>query len=108
MTGPLHDQTVLVVGRGSGIARAVTLAARDAGARVIAAGRNQDTLAAAYAGEPGITTETVDLTDEASIAALGERLGSGRPRGVHRVGARPRPTSPTWTGTRSGCRSTPR
>ena len=26
--------------------------------------------------EPGISTETVDLTDEASIAALGERLGS--------------------------------
>jgi NAD(P)-dependent dehydrogenase (short-subunit alcohol dehydrogenase family) len=27
MTGSLHDQTVLVVGRGSGIARAVVLAA---------------------------------------------------------------------------------
>jgi hypothetical protein len=26
--------------------------------------------------EPGISTETVDLTDEASIAALGERLGT--------------------------------
>jgi NAD(P)-dependent dehydrogenase (short-subunit alcohol dehydrogenase family) len=34
------------------IARAVTLAARDAGAKVIAAGRDKDTLAAAYAGEP--------------------------------------------------------
>jgi NAD(P)-dependent dehydrogenase (short-subunit alcohol dehydrogenase family) len=67
---------VLVVGRGSGIARAVTIAARDAGAKVIAAGRDKDTLAAAYAGEPAISTETVDLTDEASIAALGERLGS--------------------------------
>ena len=76
MTGLLHDQTVLVIGRGSGMARAVTLAARDAGARVIAAGRNQDTLAAAYAGEPCITTECVDLTDEPSIADLGERLGS--------------------------------
>lgn len=76
VTGPLHDRTVLVVGRGSGIARAVTLAARDAGARVVAAGRNQDALAEAYAGEPGISTEYVDLTDEASIAALGKRLGS--------------------------------
>jgi NAD(P)-dependent dehydrogenase (short-subunit alcohol dehydrogenase family) len=73
--GPLQGQSVLVVGPGSGIARAVTLAARDAGARVIAAGRDKDTLAAAYAGEPAISTETVDLTDEASIAALGERLG---------------------------------
>jgi NAD(P)-dependent dehydrogenase (short-subunit alcohol dehydrogenase family) len=67
---------VLVVGWGSGIGRAVTIAARDAGARVIAAGRDKDTLAAAYAGEPAISTEIVDLTDDASIAALGEQLGS--------------------------------
>ena len=39
MTGTLKDQTVLVVGRGGGIARAVTLAARNAGAQVIAAGQ---------------------------------------------------------------------
>ena len=76
MTGLLHGQSVLVVGRGSGIARAVTLAARDAGAKVIAAGGDKDSLAAAYAGEPAISTEIVDLTDEASIAALGEQLGS--------------------------------
>jgi NAD(P)-dependent dehydrogenase (short-subunit alcohol dehydrogenase family) len=74
MTGPLQDQTVLVIGRGGGIARAVTLAACDAGAQVVAAGRDQRTLAAVYAGEPEITTETVDLTDEASIADLGRRL----------------------------------
>jgi NAD(P)-dependent dehydrogenase (short-subunit alcohol dehydrogenase family) len=76
VTGPLQGQRVLVVGRGSGIARVVTLAARDAGAKVIAAGRDKDTLTAAYAGEPAISTETVDLTDEASIAALGEQFGS--------------------------------
>jgi NAD(P)-dependent dehydrogenase (short-subunit alcohol dehydrogenase family) len=76
VTGLLQGQSVLVVGRGSGIARAVTLAARDAGAKVIAAGRGKDTLAAAYAGEPAISTETVDLTDEDSIAALSEQLGS--------------------------------
>jgi NAD(P)-dependent dehydrogenase (short-subunit alcohol dehydrogenase family) len=76
MTGPLRDTTVLVVGRGGGIARAVAVAARDAGARVVAAGRHPDALAAVYAGEPGVTTETVDLTDEGSIAALGDRLGS--------------------------------
>jgi NADP-dependent 3-hydroxy acid dehydrogenase YdfG len=75
MNGTRKDQTVLVVGRG-GIARAVTVAARDAGAQVIAAGRDQLALAAGYAGEPGTSTETVDLTDEASIAALGERLGA--------------------------------
>ena len=76
MTGSLKDQTVLVIGRGSGLARAVVLAAIDAGARVVAAGRDQETLAAAYAGEAGVSTEMVDLNDEASIAALGERLGS--------------------------------
>jgi len=74
--GSLKDTTVLVVGRGSGLARAIALAALDAGAHVVAAGRDQETLPAAYAGEPGVSTELVDLTDEASIAALGERLGT--------------------------------
>jgi NAD(P)-dependent dehydrogenase (short-subunit alcohol dehydrogenase family) len=76
MTGSLKDQTVLVVGRGSGLARAVVFAARDEGAQVIAAGRDQEALGAAYAGEPCVSTEIVDLNDEASIAALGERLGT--------------------------------
>jgi NAD(P)-dependent dehydrogenase (short-subunit alcohol dehydrogenase family) len=76
MTGSLDGQTILVIGRGSGLARAVAVAARDAGAKVVAAGRDQDALAAAYAGEPGVSTETVDLTDEASISALSGRLGS--------------------------------
>jgi NAD(P)-dependent dehydrogenase (short-subunit alcohol dehydrogenase family) len=76
MTGALQDQTVLVVGRGGGLAQAITLAARDAGAQVVAAGRHQASLDAAYASEPGTSTETVDLTDEVSIAALGKRLGT--------------------------------
>jgi NAD(P)-dependent dehydrogenase (short-subunit alcohol dehydrogenase family) len=76
MTAALHDQTVLVVGRGGGLAQAISLAARDAGAQVVAAGRDQAGLDAVYASEPGISTETVDLTDEASIAALGKRLGT--------------------------------
>jgi NAD(P)-dependent dehydrogenase (short-subunit alcohol dehydrogenase family) len=76
MTGSLKDQTVLVIGRGSGLARAVVLAARDEGAQVVAAGRDQEALGAAYAGEPDVSTELVDLNDEASIAALGERLGA--------------------------------
>jgi NAD(P)-dependent dehydrogenase (short-subunit alcohol dehydrogenase family) len=76
VTGLLQDQSILVIGRGSGIARAVCLAARDAGARVIAAGRTQEALKEAYAGEPSITTEMVDLTDEDTIAELGERLGT--------------------------------
>ena len=48
----------------------------DAGAHVVAAGRIREALPAAYAGEPSISIEAVDLTDESSIAALGKRLGS--------------------------------
>ena len=48
----------------------------DAGAHVVAAGRIREALPAAYADEPSISIEAVDLTDESSIAALGKRLGS--------------------------------
>ncbi|WP_433502760.1 SDR family oxidoreductase [Pseudonocardia halophobica] len=75
MTGLLHAQTVLVLGRGTGIAYATALTARDAGAKVIAAGPDEPALAAAYLGEPAISTESVDLTDDDSIGALTERLG---------------------------------
>jgi NAD(P)-dependent dehydrogenase (short-subunit alcohol dehydrogenase family) len=71
----LAGQRVLVVGRAGGIARAVVLAARAAGATVIAVGRDCAGLAAAYADDPGVSAESVDLTDEDSIAALAERVG---------------------------------
>jgi NAD(P)-dependent dehydrogenase (short-subunit alcohol dehydrogenase family) len=76
MNGQLKGQTVLVVGRGGGLAKAMVLAARDAGAQVVAAGRNTAALATSYADESGISTDYVDHTDEASIAALGERVGT--------------------------------
>jgi len=75
MAASLQDRTVLVVGRGGGIARAITVAARDAGASVVAAGRDQAELESVYDGV-GITDEYVDLTDEESIDALGLRLGT--------------------------------
>jgi NAD(P)-dependent dehydrogenase (short-subunit alcohol dehydrogenase family) len=75
MAASLKDRTVLVVGRAGGIARAAAESAREAGARVVAAGRNQAALASAYDGMD-ITGEYVDLTDEASINALGKRLGT--------------------------------
>jgi NAD(P)-dependent dehydrogenase (short-subunit alcohol dehydrogenase family) len=75
MAASLKDRTVLVVGRGSGIARGVAVAARDAGADVIVAGRRREALEQGYAGEPGIRSEVVDVTDDASIAGLADRVG---------------------------------
>jgi NAD(P)-dependent dehydrogenase (short-subunit alcohol dehydrogenase family) len=77
MGSALRDKTVLIIGRGSGIARAITLLARSEGARVVVAGRDKAKLAHAYAdiADTGIRTEVVDITDDESIAALAERLG---------------------------------
>jgi NAD(P)-dependent dehydrogenase (short-subunit alcohol dehydrogenase family) len=70
----LRDKTVLIIGRGSGIARAATLLARSEGARVIVAGRDRAKLANSY-DDPGINAETIDITDDDSIIALAERVG---------------------------------
>ncbi len=70
----LRHKTVVVVGRGSGIARAVALLARDEGAQVVVAGRDKAKLDDAYAGLD-VRAETVDVTDDSSIAALADRLG---------------------------------
>jgi NAD(P)-dependent dehydrogenase (short-subunit alcohol dehydrogenase family) len=90
----LQNRTVLVIGRGSGIARAIALAARAAGAKVVVAGRDKDKLAAAY--DSDITAEQVDLADEASIAALAERLGAVD-HVVSTASARARGTAQTLT-----------
>lgn len=92
----LANKTVVVVGRGSGIARAVALRARSEGAQVVVAGRNKDKLAAQYA-DPGIGADVVDITDDESIGALAERLGR-----VDHVGPPRLPalavSSVTWSG----------
>jgi NAD(P)-dependent dehydrogenase (short-subunit alcohol dehydrogenase family) len=75
MATTLRDRTVVVIGRGSGIARAISLAARSAGARVVVAGRDPAALRAAYS-ENDVQAERVDVTDDESIAALADRLGS--------------------------------
>jgi len=75
MGNALRDKTVVVVGRESGIARAVALLAQSEGARVIVAGRDQAKLAGAYGGSD-ITTEVVDITDDQSTAALADRVGA--------------------------------
>jgi NAD(P)-dependent dehydrogenase (short-subunit alcohol dehydrogenase family) len=75
MGNTLLDKTVVLVGRGSGIARAITLLAQSEGARVIAAGRDQAKLAGAYS-DSGVIAEVVDITDDDSIAALADRVGA--------------------------------
>jgi NAD(P)-dependent dehydrogenase (short-subunit alcohol dehydrogenase family) len=72
----LHDQTVFVVGRGSGIARAIALAARDAGAQVVVAGPDPKALSSDYDEQPRVSCEMIDLTDEASIATAADRVGT--------------------------------
>jgi NAD(P)-dependent dehydrogenase (short-subunit alcohol dehydrogenase family) len=71
----LRDKTVVVVGRGTGIARAVALLAQSEGARVVVAGRDRAKLAGAYNGSD-VTAEAVDVTDDESIAALAQRVGA--------------------------------
>jgi NAD(P)-dependent dehydrogenase (short-subunit alcohol dehydrogenase family) len=71
----LQDRTVLVIGRGSGIARAITELARAEGANVIVAGRDRTKLTDAY-DDPGIIAESVDVTDDDSIASLAARVGT--------------------------------
>jgi NAD(P)-dependent dehydrogenase (short-subunit alcohol dehydrogenase family) len=74
MANVLQDKTILVVGRGSGIARAVALLARSEGAGIIVAGRDRAKLANSY-DDDGICAETLDITDDESIAALANRVG---------------------------------
>lgn len=74
MAASLDQRKVLVVGRESGIARSVVLAVRERGATVVVAGRDAERLRRSY-DDPGIVTETVELTDEMSVAALADRVG---------------------------------
>jgi NAD(P)-dependent dehydrogenase (short-subunit alcohol dehydrogenase family) len=76
MGNTLRDKTVVVVGRGAGIARAVALLAQSEGARVVVAGRDPAKLADAYKGTGVEATEAVDVTDDESIAALTDRVGA--------------------------------
>jgi len=74
MANTLQDKTILVIGRGSGIARAIALRARSEGGQVIVAGRDRAKLANSY-DDPRISAETIDITDDDSIVALADRVG---------------------------------
>ncbi|HEY6494242.1 MAG TPA: SDR family oxidoreductase [Trebonia sp.] len=69
----LAGSTVLVIGRPSGIARAIVEAALAEGAEVTVAGRDAAKLRRAY--DENVHAETIDITDDATIQALAERMG---------------------------------
>src|SRR5258705_13977558 len=91
MGNALHDKTIVVVGRGSGIARAVALRAHDEGARVIVAGRGKGKLAGADGG-PAVTPQTVDAPHDTPISTPPQQGGAPAP--VVSTAAAPGPGEP--------------
>ncbi|WP_085657006.1 SDR family oxidoreductase [Pseudomonas sp. B11(2017)] len=66
----LRDQTVVVIGGSSGIGAAVASGAAARGARVYAVGRRID------AGAGDVRQASADITDDASLRQLFERIGA--------------------------------
>jgi NAD(P)-dependent dehydrogenase (short-subunit alcohol dehydrogenase family) len=72
----LQSRRVVIVGGTSGMGLAAARAAVQAGAEVIVAGRRPVSERTAAEGETHITHEIVDFTDEASVKAMFERIGT--------------------------------
>lgn len=74
--GSLEGRRVVIVGGTSGMGLGAARASVRAGAEVIAAGRRpRGERAAGAPGDARIAHETVDVTDEASVKAMFERIG---------------------------------
>ena len=73
MAGRLAGKLCLVTAAGQGIGRATALAMAAEGARVVATDRDAALLATLTA--PGITTATLDVLDDAAIAAAAKNAG---------------------------------
>lgn len=70
MASSLSGKTVIVIGGSSGIGAAVAKAAAERGAQVVVAGRRL-----ASSTHDGLRSETVDVTDRASLQRLFETVG---------------------------------
>lgn len=75
----LRQHTILITGASSGIGRALAIAAHAAGARVIAAGRDQARLAAVARECPGLATVVGDLAIPEARSEFLVRLGACAP-----------------------------
>lgn len=84
MTSSLSDRTILLAGGTSDVGRIVAGAARARGARVVVVGHDPAKLESLSDQLPGVRTATCDLTDEAAVRHLAERLHTevGRVDGV--------------------------
>ncbi|MGP3535910.1 SDR family NAD(P)-dependent oxidoreductase [Microbacterium sp. RD1] len=71
---PVDGRLVLLSGGTSTAGASAAGALLDAGARVVVAGRSRAKLDALATEHPGILTEECDLTDEAEVAALADRV----------------------------------
>jgi NAD(P)-dependent dehydrogenase (short-subunit alcohol dehydrogenase family) len=73
---PLAGRRVVIVGGTSGMGLATAKAALRAGAHVIAAGRRPASARTLDASAAAVVQETVDITDENSVRALFDRVGT--------------------------------
>jgi 2-keto-3-deoxy-L-fuconate dehydrogenase len=73
MAGRLHGKTALITAAGQGIGHATALAMAREGATVIATDANE-ALVANLQGSPGLTARTLDVLDDAAVAALVHEL----------------------------------
>lgn len=73
---PVAGRVVLIAGATSASGLAAARALAEAGARVVAVGRDEDRLAELAQAVPGIRVEVADLTDEAAVHALHDRVGA--------------------------------
>lgn len=70
----LAGKRALVTGGGSGMGAAIARALADAGAAVIVSGRRMEALQEVAAGSKNIVGMTADVTDEASVKALFDKI----------------------------------